>query len=160
MRKLCALLALLLFPCMASCELANDTTSVKGEIQVLVKQFAEVAQKDVNAMLAMYEQGPGTVSVGNGQVERGIEAIRKNADTNLVGAQGKLKVDIGSIEVVPLGTSYAVSLTPFVLTDPSSPVFGKQPLLVGQSKGISTLIWKKTPEGWRVIHEHESYQLR
>jgi ketosteroid isomerase-like protein len=117
-----------------------------------VKQFAEAAQKDVNAMLAMYEQGPGTVSIGNGQIERGIEAIRKNVDANLVSSLGRFKFDLGSIEVVPLGYGYALAVTPFVMTENPSAAFSRQ------IKGVSTLVWKKTSEGWKVIHEHESYQ--
>jgi ketosteroid isomerase-like protein len=137
---------------MVSCELSQDTTAVKGEIHGLVKQFAEATQKDVNAMLAMYEQGPATVSIANGQIERGIEGIRKNADANLVGTLGKFKLDLGSIEVTPMGSGYALAVTPFVMTENSSAVFARQ------VKGVSTLVWKKTPEGWKVIHEHESHQ--
>jgi len=137
---------------MAGCELPQDTSAVKGEVQGLVKQFAETAQKDVSAMLAMYEQGPATVSIGNGQIERGIEAIRKNADANLVGTLGKFKFDLGSIEVTSMGSGYALAVTPFVMTENPSAAFSRQ------IKGVSTLVWKKTPEGWKVIHEHESYQ--
>ena len=143
---------MLLFLIMAGCELAQDTSSVKGEVQGLVKQFAEAAQKDVNAMLAMYEQGAATVSISNGQIERGIEAIRKNADTNLVGTIGRFKFDLGSIEVTSMGSGYALAVTPFVMTQNPSAVFSRQ------IKGVSTLVWKKTSEGWKVIHEHESYQ--
>ena len=143
---------LLLFLLFTGCDLTQDNSAVKGEIQGLVKQFAEAAQKDVNAMLAMYEQGPATVSIGNGQIERGIESIRKNADTNLVGALGKFKFDLGSIEVTSMGSGYALAVTPFVMTENPSAVFTRQ------IKGVSTLVWKKTSNGWKVIHEHESYQ--
>ena|SRR6266850_271836 len=152
MRVLRASGVLLLFLLMAGCELPQDTSAVKGEVQGLVKQFAETAQKDVSAMLAMYEQGPATVSIGNGQIERGIEAIRKNADANLVGTLGKFKFDLGSIEVTSMGSGYALAVTPFVMTENPSAAFSRQ------IKGVSTLVWKKTPEGWKVIHEHESYQ--
>ena len=152
MRKLRAFLALLVTLVMVGCELPADPAAVRGEIQVLVKQFADAAQKDVNAMLAMYEQGPGTSSVGNGQVERGIEGIRKHADMNLVGTQGKFKVDLGSIEVTSIGVGYAMSVTPFVITENPTVAFSRQ------MKGVDTLVWKKTSEGWKIIHEHESYQ--
>lgn len=152
MRVLRASGVLLLFLIIAGCEVPQDISAVKGEIQGLVKQFAEAAQKDVNVMLAMYEQGPATVSIGNGQIERGIEAIRKNADTTLVGLQGKFKIDLGSIEVTMLGSGYALSLTPFVMTENPNLAFARQ------IKGVSTLVWKRMPEGWKVIHEHESYQ--
>ena len=143
---------LLLFLFIAGCEVPGDTSATKGEIQVLVKNFAEAAQKDVNAMLLMYEQAPGTVSIGNGQIERGIDSIRKNVDANLLGTQGKYKFDLGSIDVTLMGSSYALSLTPFVMTENPPAMFSRQ------VKGVCTLVWKKTPEGWKVIHEHESYQ--
>ena len=152
MRVLRASGALLLSLLMVGCELTQDSSAVKAEIQGLVKHFAEAAQKDMNGMLAMYEQGPATVSIGNGQIQRGIEEIRKNADTNLVGTLGKFKFDLGSIEVTSLGNGYALAVTPFVMTENPSAVFSRQ------VKGVSTLVWKKTPQGWKVIHEHESYQ--
>jgi len=151
MRVLHASGVLLLF-LLVGCEQAQDNSAVKAEIQGLVKQFAEAAQKDVNAMLAMYEQGPATVSIGNGQIERGIEAIRKNADANLLGVIGKFKFDLGSIDVTSMGSGYALAVTPFVMTENPSAVFSRQ------VKGVSTLVWKKTSKGWKVIHEHESYQ--
>jgi ketosteroid isomerase-like protein len=143
-----------------ACESFDDTETTQVEIQSLVKQFAEAAQKDVNAMLAMYDQGPGTTSIGNGQITRGLEAIRKSADENLVGQQGKFEIDLGSIDVVLLGGGYALSVTPFALTSTTSPLLSRRTktIISPVMKGISTLVWKKTPQGWRVIHEHESYQ--
>ena len=142
----------LLFFLMAGCDLLQDASAVKGEIQGLVKQFAEAAQKYVSVMLAMYEQGPATVFIGNGQIERGIEAIRKNADANLVGTLGRFRFDLGSIEVTSMESGYALAVTPFVMTENPSAAFSR-PI-----KGVSTLVWKNTPEGWKVIYEHESYQ--
>ena len=48
-----SILALLL---LLGCDLFQDPSSMKVEIQALVKQFAEAAQTDINGMLAMYEQ--------------------------------------------------------------------------------------------------------
>jgi ketosteroid isomerase-like protein len=137
---------------LAGCNMPDDT-KMKQEIQAHVKQFAEAAQNDVNAMLAMYEPGPSTVSIGNGEIQRGIEAIRKNVDANLVGSLGRFKYDLGSIEVTPLGTGFAVAVTPFVMTENAGSPFGRQ------LKGVSTSVWKKTESGWKVIQEHESMQL-
>jgi len=131
------------------CELSN-TEGTRTEIQGLVKQFAEAAQKDVTTMIAMYDQSATTLSIGNGQIQRGIEAIRKSADESLVGKQDALKIELGSIEVFPLGGGYALSVTPFSVTENASQRFSIQ------RKGISSLVWKKSAEGWKVIHEHES----
>lgn len=135
---------------LAGCN-APDEAAVKQEVQVQLKQFAEAAQKDLSAMLAMYEPGPSTVSIGNGQIERGIESIRKRVDTNLVAALGRFKYDLGSIDVTPLGTGYALAVTPFVVTEQPPTTFSR-PI-----RGVSTSIWKKGPSGWKVIHEHESF---
>ena len=143
---------LLFLVLLSGCDLFQDPSNNKAEIQALVKQFAEAAQTDVNGMLAMYEAGPGTVSIGNGEIQRGMEAIRKNADTNLVSRLGRFKYDLGSIEVTVLGGGYALAVTPFIITDNASTPFARQ------LKGVSTLVWKKTPDGWKVIHEHESLQ--
>lgn len=50
----------------------------------------------------MYSRQPGVTSVGDGQIMRGWDRIREAFD-QLVGTQGKFKIDIGSIDVVPLG---------------------------------------------------------
>jgi ketosteroid isomerase-like protein len=81
-----------------------------------------------------------------------MESIRKTVDENLVGTQGKMKIDLGSIDVTLLGHEYALTVTPFARTDTGPALFSPQ------RKGISSLVWKKTPQGWRVVHEHESYQ--
>jgi hypothetical protein len=60
-----------------------------------------------------------------------------------VGTQGKFKLDLGSIEVTSMGSGYALSVTPFVMTENPSAVFARQ------IKGVSTLVWKRTPEGGR-----------
>lgn len=135
---------------LSGCDLFQDPSSNKAEIQALVKQFAEAAQTDINGMLSMYEASPGTVSIGNGEIQRGIEDIRKSADTNLVSTVGKFKYDLGSIEVTPLGSGYALAVTPFVISENTASPFARQ------VKGVSTLVWKKTTDGWKVVHEHDS----
>jgi ketosteroid isomerase-like protein len=45
-----------------------------------------------------------------------------------------------------------VAVTPLVMTENPETPFARQ------VKGVSTLVWKKTPAGWRIIHEHESLQ--
>jgi ketosteroid isomerase-like protein len=136
----------------AGCDAFQDSSSMKGEIQNRVKQFAQAAQTDVNGMLAMYDQGSGTVSIGNGHLERGMEAIRKNADTTLVALLGKYKYDLGSIEVTALGRDYALAVTPFVMKEQPETPFSRQ------VKGVSSSVWRKTTEGWKIIHEHESLE--
>src|SRR5262245_45946797 len=118
---------------LSGCDLFQDPSSNKAEIQALVKQFAEAYQTDVNGMLAMYEQTPATVSIGNGEIQRGIEAVRKYADTNLVSTLGRFKYDLGSIEVTHLGRGYALAVTPFVMSDNTATPFPRQ------IKGVSTL---------------------
>ena len=152
MKRILTCLVLVAWGSVFGCESVDNSEAMRTEIQGLVKQFAEAAQKDVTAMLVMYDPGPGAASISNGQIERGMEAIRKSADQNLVGTQGKMKIDLGSIDVTSLGHGYALSVTPFALTETTSSLFSPQ------RKGVSTLVWKQTPQGWRVIHEHESYQ--
>ena len=85
MKRILTCLILVACGSVLGCESVDNSEATRTEIQGLVKQFAESAQKDVTAMLAMYDSGPGTASIGNGQIERGMEAIRKSADQNLVG---------------------------------------------------------------------------
>jgi ketosteroid isomerase-like protein len=103
---------------------------------------------DVATLVEMYSREAGVTSVGDGQIMRGWDAIRSAFDS-ITGAEGKYKVSTGSVDIVPLGPSYALALTSTILTVKS----GDQE---AQLRGAMTLVFKKIGGDWKIIHDHTS----
>ena len=90
--------------------------TVRTEIQQAVRAYVDAINKaDAATLVEMYSREAGVTSVGDGQITRGWDAIRSTADS-IAGAEGKYKVATGSIDVIPLGSGYALALTSTILT--------------------------------------------
>ncbi len=81
---------------------------------------------------------------------RGWDRIREAFD-QLVGTEGKFKISIGSIDVVPLGPNNALALTTYTITLGT----GAQET---QQRGAMTLVFQKVQREWKIIHDHTSTQ--
>jgi len=100
----------------------------------------------------MYSREPGVTSVGDGQIMRGWDRIREAFD-QLVGTEGKFKISIGSIDVVPLSTNNALALTTYTITLGSGPQETQQ-------RGAMTLVFQKVRGEWKIVHDHTSTQAQ
>src|SRR6266436_264325 len=70
----------------------------RSDIQQAVRAYIDAHNRSDAATIAdMYSRQPGVTSVGDGQIMRGWYRIRE-AFHQLVGTQGKFKIDIGSID--------------------------------------------------------------
>ena len=125
----------------------------RAEIQQAVRAYIEAHNRSDAATIAdMYSRQPGVTSVGDGQIMRGWDRIREAFD-QLVGTAGKFKIDIGSIDVVPLGPGYALALTSYSLSLGT----GAE---ATQQRGAMTLVFQKQEGEWKVIHDHTSTQTQ
>ena len=100
------------------CLTAQQPTAatVLKEVQQAVRAYVDAINKaDAATLVEMYSREAGVTSVGDGQITRGWDAIRSTADS-IAGAEGKYKVATGSIDVIPLGSGYALALTSTILT--------------------------------------------
>jgi len=132
-----------------SAQQPSSTANVRTEIQQAVRAYVDAINKaDVSAIVEMYSREAGVTSVGDGQIIRGWDAIRSNADS-IAGAEGKYKFSTGSIDVVPLAAGYALALTSTIVTFKA----GDQE---AQMRGAMTLLFKKINGEWKIIHDHTS----
>jgi beta-aspartyl-peptidase (threonine type) len=127
------------------------TPDTRAEVQAFVRGFFRTMNEaDVAALVEMYARVPDVASISDGEITRGWEAIRADADS-MLGMQGRYRVDVGSTDVVALGTAHAVAFAPATIT---VPVEGGSV----QVRGAFTLVLRKTPGGWKILHEHSSLQ--
>jgi ketosteroid isomerase-like protein len=133
----------------SACNQTPDPAALRSEIEPLVKKFAQMRQKDISGAVATYSTS--VVAASNGEIDRGMDAVRTTLDNAL--KQGDTyEIAVGSIDVVPLGAAHALSVAPFSLKVTSR-------LGITQDlNGVSSLVWHRTKEGWRILHEHESYK--
>lgn len=115
---------------------------------VLDKQVSSWNQGDIEAFMTTYIDSPELTFNGKEGVTRGyrpvLERYRKRYSSRE--AMGVLK--FSEIEVRMLGAEGALVLGRFNLT--RSQAGG------GDATGRFTLVLRKTPEGWKIIHDHTS----
>ena len=102
----------------------------------------------MTAYVDMYGRRPDLIVVSNGEITRGIDAVRKEANQSL-GLEGKYKISVGTIDVVPLGQTRAIAVVPFAMT-----VQSQQGRV--QIRAAMTLVLEKGSQGWKIIHDHTS----
>ena len=117
-----------------------------AEIQsVLSAQQDGWNRGDIDAFMHGYAQSASTVFISGDEVTRGWETVRdrsrvKYSDRAKMGA-----LSFSDIEVTMLSPDAAVVLGRWRLNRASD-----------EPHGRFTLIFKRLPEGWRIVHDHTS----
>jgi uncharacterized protein (TIGR02246 family) len=149
-RLFCLLLALASLVAIPAFAQTSDT--VTNEVQKFVRAFVDTSNKaDAKAVMEMYSRKPSVISVDDGKITRGWEAIR--SETNeIVGHAGSYKISVGNIEVTSLGPAYALAVTPYTmaLVTEDGATF--------QIRGAITFVLEKAAGRWQIIHDHTSSQ--
>jgi uncharacterized protein (TIGR02246 family) len=122
----------------------DETAAIR---KVLDQQVVDWNKKDLDAFLGGYWKSPEVVFQSGSNRSTGFEAMRDRYRKSYQ-ADGKEmgKLVFSDVEVVLLGPDAALVRGRFQLTMSD----GKTP------SGIYTLIMRKLPEGWRIIHDHTS----
>lgn len=122
----------------------DDSQAVRAVLDAQVEAWN---RKDLDGFLAGYWNNPGTVFLSGGDRSDGFEAMRDRYRKRYQGegrAMGRL--EFSGVEIMKLSTDSALARGRWGLTMPD----GKRPA------GLFTLILRKKPEGWRIIHDHTS----
>jgi uncharacterized protein (TIGR02246 family) len=114
---------------------------------VLDKQEQDWNKGDLDAFLEGYWNSPNVVFQSGGDRNVGFEAMRDRYRKSYK-AEGKAmgRVSFTDVEIQPLGPDSAFVRGRWGLTLPD----GKKP------GGLFTLIFRKLPEGWKIVHDHTS----
>lgn len=103
---------------------------------------------DLDSFLDDYLDSPETAFLGS-DVSFGVDEIRARYLRSYWSTgrpEGLLRFE--DIHVRPLGSEHALTRGRYVLTDRNS---GRE-----TSRGLFSLVLVRTPDGWRIIHDHSS----
>jgi uncharacterized protein (TIGR02246 family) len=128
----------------ASCLAQDPADTIR---KVLDDQVAAWNRGDIDAFMTGYDNSPNTAFVGS-SIQRGWENVRKNYHERYPSAQKMGKLDFSGIEIHLLGGEYANVLGKFHLARTKEGG--------GDASGVFTLLFHKTPAGWRIIQDHTS----
>jgi ketosteroid isomerase-like protein len=126
---------------------AQSASHEGGILAVLQAQQAAWNRGDVEAFMSGYDQSDSTTFVG-ATITRGYRQVLENYHRRYPSKEKMGQLTFSGIEVMPLGAEYASVLGKWHL-DRSREAGGE----VG---GIFTLLFRKTPNGWKIILDHTS----
>lgn len=112
---------------------------------LLTSQAADWNRGDIDAFMRGYWNSPETTFAGTSGISRGWQTVLDHYHKNYPDRATMGHLDFGEIEVTPLGNDAALILGRWHLTRDAGPV-----------GGIFTLVARRFPEGWRIIHDHTS----
>ena len=117
-----------------------------AEIQsVLTTQQDAWNRGDIDAFMTGYAQSASTVFVSEDEVRRGWETVRDRYRVKYSDRAKMGTLSFSDIEVTMLSPDAAVVLGRWRLKRAND-----------EPHGRFTLIFKRLPEGWRIVHDHTS----
>jgi beta-aspartyl-peptidase (threonine type) len=122
----------------------DEVTAIR---RLLDRQVEDWNRKNLDAFLDGYWHAPGVVFQSGAERFDGFEAVRSRYRKSYQ-AEGREmgRLAFTDLEVIVLGPDAALARGRFQLTMSD----GKRPT------GLFTLILRKRPEGWRIVHDHTS----
>jgi ketosteroid isomerase-like protein len=133
---------------------AQSAPAPDGRGPAIVAELQASAQEwnrgNLDGFLLPYLDSPTTTYVGRSGIVRGKRAIREKYVTNYFHPGGALPdlLSFADMEVRGLGRDYALALGRWIITDRRT---HRQ-----TSTGRFSLTFQRTPQGWRIIHDHSS----
>jgi len=118
----------------------------QAEIEaILIEQGEAWNRGDIVGFMGAYEPTDDLLFTSGGKVRRGYdETLAKyQASYGEPGAMGKL--DFAVLDFRMLGEGSAIMLGSWKLTETPK-----------EGGGLFTLVWLKTEEGWKIVHDHTS----
>jgi ketosteroid isomerase-like protein len=123
-----------------------DEQSIDRNLRSLLEaQAIAWNQGNIEDFMKGYWHSPQTVFVGSSGVQRGWETLLERYKRNYPGRAAMGQLTFSELEITPLGPDAAVILGHWHLKrEKDAP------------GGVFTLIARRLPEGWRIIHDHTS----
>ncbi|HEX7853517.1 MAG TPA: hypothetical protein VF503_07455 [Sphingobium sp.] len=124
---------------------APQSEQVRGDVQaVLGKSAAGWNSANLDLFMSCYEDAPTTSYVSGDKVTQGFQAIRSVYGTRFAGgtkAMGQLSLEVVDLRMVGNANAYVIGR--FTLRRDG-----------GDVSGITTLLFRKTAAGWRIVADH------
>jgi ketosteroid isomerase-like protein len=124
----------------------EKTQSADAAVRALLaSQAADWNRGDIDAFMRGYWNSSETTFAGASGISRGWQTVLDHYHKNYPDRATMGHLDFSEIEVTSLGNDAALILGRWHLTRDAGPV-----------GGIFTLVARRFPEGWRIIHDHTS----
>jgi len=128
------------------CAAQEQSPNSAAEIQsVFTAQQDAWNRGDIDAFMSGYARSASTVFVSGDEVTRGWDTVRERYRRKYSDRTKMGKLTFSEIEVTPLSADSAVVLGRWKLQRAND-----------QPHGRFTLVFKRLPEGWRIILDHTS----
>jgi ketosteroid isomerase-like protein len=137
-------LALCALPALVGLRAQTTTEAVRA---VLEAQQAAWNRGDVEAFMSGYDASDSTTFVG-ATITRGYRQVLENYHRRYPSKEKMGHLAFSGIEVMPLGAEFASVLGKWHLD--------RSPEAGGEAGGFFTLLFRKTPGGWKIILDHTS----
>lgn len=126
---------------------SSAAASIVAELQASADAFN---RGDLDGFLAPYLDSSTTTFMTGPGVIRGLATIRERYRASYwkAGSQPPQVLRFEQLAVRPLDRDYALVTGRFVLNDRASGA--------GAASGNFTLVYRRTAQGWRIIHDHSS----
>ena len=142
-----AILFTSIFLAMTCSAQSAPTADVSGVRLVIEQQQTAWNRGDLDAFMSGYWNSPELTFFSGVHESKGWEAALDRYKKSYQGAGHEMgKLEFTNLRIEPLGTSAAIVRGEFHLTMSD----GKTP------HGLFTLIFKKFPEGWKIVHDHSA----
>jgi len=123
-------------------EHASDRAAIT---KILEAQQSNWNKGDVDAFLEGYWHSPELTFSGSGRIARGWDGVLARYRKNYPDRAAMGQLDFSGLEFHFLGQDAALVLGHWHLARAQ-----------GDVGGVFSLVWKRFPEGWRIIHDHTS----
>jgi len=114
---------------------------------VLTAQQGAWNRGDITTFLEGYWKSPELTFSGPNGIVRGYDGVLERYQKSYPNMQAMGELQFSGLEIRMLGSDAALVLGHWQLTRK-----------VGDVGGVFTLVLKRLPEGWRIIHDHTSTQ--
>jgi uncharacterized protein (TIGR02246 family) len=129
-----------------ACAAPEQTPNSAAEIQsVLTAQQQAWNRGDIDAFMNGYARSAPTVFISEDEVRRGWETVRERYRVKYSDRAKMGTLSFSDTEVTMLSPDAAVVLVRWRLKRAND-----------EPHGRFTLIFKRLPEGWRIVHDHTS----
>lgn len=146
MKRLLLFLLLLAFPAALTAQSQKESSKIESQIlAVMDAQVAAWNRGDIDGFMTGYWKSDKLVFASGSEVTRGWQTTLDRYKKNYSSREKMGALKFGDIEINILSKDAAVVLGSWSLTRAND-----------NPKGKFTLIFRKTKDGWRIVHDHTS----
>jgi ketosteroid isomerase-like protein len=121
---------------------ADPSTEIRG---VMDAQVAAWNRGDIDGFMTGYARSSKTEFVSGTKITRGWQTVRDNYRKKYGSPDKMGKLTFSDIKIMPLASDAALVLGRWQLDRKND-----------KPHGVFTLLFRRTPAGWRIVHDHTS----